>query len=62
VEKDRDSWKQAAFIAHQSGSMARAKKVPPLKEMISQFDPKPDNSAELLRMYLEALGGVTHGR
>jgi hypothetical protein len=41
--------------------MARVKKVPSLKEMISQFDPKPDNSAELLRATLEALGGVTHG-
>jgi hypothetical protein len=42
--------------------MARVKKVPPLKDMMAQFDPKPNNSAELLRAYLEALGGVTHGR
>jgi hypothetical protein len=41
--------------------MGRVKDPPSLQKMMAQFDPKPDNSAEIIRKTLEALGGVTHG-
>jgi hypothetical protein len=61
IERERREWKRVAYGAYHAGIIGRVKKPPRLDEMMARFDEKP-KSANMLRWYLEQMGGVTHDR
>jgi hypothetical protein len=64
LERERDAWKQAAFVAHQTAALGRvaAKKFPALNAVLAQFDPAPAATAADVIAILQSMGGTTHER